>query len=61
MSRTPARFNQADMARAIRAAKQTGSGAVRFLADGTILVDLQAPNLPASPQKDIDPKTEIIL
>lgn len=41
MSRTPARITQADVARAIRAAKQTGAGAVRILPDGTITIALQ--------------------
>lgn len=38
MSRRPARFTQADIARAIRAMKQTGAAevAVRFLPDGGI-------------------------
>jgi hypothetical protein len=40
MSRTPARINQADVARAIRAAKQTGAGRVRLLPDGTIEIDI---------------------
>jgi hypothetical protein len=41
MSRTPARVTQADLARALRAAKQTGAGAVRVLPDGTITIDPQ--------------------
>jgi hypothetical protein len=61
MSRTPARVTQADVARAIRAAKQTGAGAVRILPDGTIQIDLQAPNLAVPPEKDIAPKMEIVL
>lgn len=42
MSRTPARITQADVARAIRAAKQAGAGGVRITPDGTICIDLQA-------------------
>lgn len=42
MSRTPARIRQADVARAIRAAQQTGAGAVRIQPDGTICIDLQS-------------------
>jgi hypothetical protein len=38
MSRTPARFTQADIARAIRAAQQTGAGAIFVLPDGTIRI-----------------------
>jgi hypothetical protein len=40
VSRNPARFTQADVARAIRAAKQTGAGAVLILTDGTIRIEL---------------------
>jgi acylphosphatase len=40
MSRTPARIRQADVARAIRAAQQTGAGAVEVLPDGTIRINL---------------------
>jgi len=42
MSRTPARITQADVARAIRAAKQAGAGGVEIRPDGTIRIDLQA-------------------
>jgi hypothetical protein len=62
MSRTPARITQADAARIIRAAKQTGADSVRFLLpDCTIQVDLQAPNPTASAQKGVAPKMEIVL
>ena len=40
MSRTPARFTQADVARTIRAAKQAGAGGVEVRPDGTIFVHL---------------------
>jgi hypothetical protein len=40
MSRTPARFTQADVARSIRAAKQAGAGAVELRPDGTIRISL---------------------
>jgi hypothetical protein len=43
MSRTPARFTQADVARTIRAAKQAGAGAVELLPDGTIRNCLDGP------------------
>lgn len=42
MSRTAARFTQADVARSIRAAKQAGAGSIRLFPDGTIKIDLQA-------------------
>lgn len=61
MSRTAARVTQADVARVIRAAKQAGAGAVRILPDGTIVIDMQAPN-PVDPQEiKIAPDEEIIL
>lgn len=40
MSRTPARFTQADVARSIRAAKQAGAGLVELRPDGTIRISL---------------------
>jgi hypothetical protein len=40
MSRTPARFTQADVARTIRAAKQAGAGTVELLPAGTIRINL---------------------
>ena len=42
MSRTPARFTQADVARTIRAAKQAGAGGVEIRPDGTIFVHLSS-------------------
>ena len=40
MSRTPARFTQADVARTIRAAKQAGAVGVEVRPDGTIYVHI---------------------
>jgi hypothetical protein len=40
MSRTPARFTQADVARTIRAAKQGGAHGIEVRPDGTIFVYL---------------------
>lgn len=40
MSRTPARFTQADVARTIRAAKQAGVGSVEIRPDGTIFIHI---------------------
>jgi hypothetical protein len=40
MSRTPARFTQADIARTLRAAKQAGADAVEIHPDGAIFVHL---------------------
>lgn len=50
MSRTPARVTQADVARAIRAAKQTGAGAVEVLPDGTIRIQIAPAAAPAEPE-----------
>ena len=43
MSRRPASLSQADVARAIRAARQTGAECVEVRRDGTIVVLLKAP------------------
>ncbi len=49
MSRRPATFTQADVARAIRAAKQAGAEFVEVRPDGTIVVLLKsAPMVPAA-------------
>ena len=40
MSRTRARFTQADVARTIRAAKQAGAGGVEVRPDGSLYVHL---------------------
>lgn len=58
VSRTPARFTQADVARTIRAAKQAGAGAVELLPDGTIRIRLDGSEKPAQP---IEPDREIVL
>jgi hypothetical protein len=60
MSRTPARVTQADVARAIRAAKQTGAGSVRILLDGTIQIDLTAPT-GEKIEKAVESDREIVL
>ena len=58
MSRTPARFSQADVARTIRAAKQAGAGAVELLPDGRIRIRLDGPEKPAQP---VEPDPEVVL
>ena len=42
MSRRPARFTQADVTRAIRAAKQAGAGDVIVAPDGSIVIRLSS-------------------
>jgi hypothetical protein len=60
MSRTPARITQADVARAIRAAKQAGAGTVRILTDGTIQIDLGPPSGDKI-EKTVEREREIVL
>jgi hypothetical protein len=57
MSRTPANFTQADIARSIRAAKQTGAGVVELLPDGTIRITLTSDKADAK----IEPEQEVVL
>jgi hypothetical protein len=61
MSHTPARFNQADIARSIRAAKQAGAGSVRLLPDGTIRIDLQSEPAGDKPENDVEYDRGIVL
>jgi hypothetical protein len=58
MSRTCARFTQADVARSIRAAKQAGAGAVELLPDGTIKIILDRRD---EPEKPVEPDREVVL
>ena len=56
MPRRSATFTQADVARAIRAAKQAGAESLEVRPDGTVVVLLKsAPVLPAAPD---DPFTQ---
>ena len=57
MSRTPARFTQADVARAIRAAQQTGAGGVEVKPDGTISISLST----ATRDQPVDEKAKVVL
>jgi hypothetical protein len=58
LSRTPARFTQADIARAIRAAKQAGAADIIVRPDGSITIKL----FPSSPSaKNLDEDTLIPL
>jgi hypothetical protein len=43
MSRRPAAVTQSDVARVVRAAKQSGAGAVQIQPDGTITILLAPP------------------
>lgn len=55
MSRTVARFTQADVARAVRAAKQAGAGDVVLQRDGTIIVRLSSAKMQPDDEKDLEP------
>jgi hypothetical protein len=54
MTRTPARFTQADVARSIRAAKQAGAGSVELRPDGTIVISMVS----AGEKKEISVEAE---
>lgn len=61
MSRTAAGFTQADIARAIRAAQQTGvTGGVELRPDGTIFIRL-SPNAQASGHRADDQVVKVRL
>ncbi len=61
MSRTPARFTQADVARTIRAARQAGAAAVELRPDGTIWVALHTAPSPENPNDQLDPNHKVEL
>jgi hypothetical protein len=54
MPRRPAKVTQADIARAIRAAKDAGASAVTIDGDGVIRIALTAGAAPIKPANDID-------
>jgi hypothetical protein len=58
MSRTAARFTQADVARSIRAAKQAGARVVELLPDGTIRICLGGEEKPPKP---VESDREVVL
>jgi hypothetical protein len=60
MPRRPAHFTQADVARAVRAAKQAGADHVEVRPDGTILVKL-SPDNPSQRPAPLEPEREIVL
>ena len=59
MSRTRARFTQADVARTIRAAKQAGARAVELRPDGTICISLDSTG--EKPEVRVEPEQEVVL
>lgn len=54
MPRRPAKVTQADLARAIRAAKEAGASAVSVDADGVIRIALAASAAPTKPTEGVD-------
>ena len=60
MPRRPATITQADVARAIRAAKQTGVQEIEIKRDGSILFRLPPTSAPST-AVDLEPEKEIIL
>jgi hypothetical protein len=61
MSRTPAKFTQADVARTIRAAKQAGAYGVELMPDGTIRIALSPLSQAQVPPDQVDDGEEIVL
>lgn len=60
MGRGPCKFTQADVARAIRAAKREGAAGVEIKPDGSILVNLS----PKTTEQDQEPergKKELVM
>ena len=54
MPRRPAKVTQADIARAIRAAKKAGASAVTVDGEGVIRIALTASAAPIQPARDLD-------
>ncbi len=61
MSRRPAKVTQADVARAIRAARQCGAWAVRIQPDGTIKIELEPEAAGEKTKETVEPAREIVL
>lgn len=61
MSRKSARFTQADVARVLRAAQQTGAGKVVILPDGTIQIATQPEPQVDKADRPVAREREIVL
>lgn len=65
MSRTPARHSQADIARALRAARQVGAGGVEVRPDGSMFIHLSplhgGGKLSVEVEKDLEPDDGAVL
>lgn len=60
MTRRPALLTQAEVARAIRAARQAGASSIEVRPDGTIHVSL-VPQAPENPSEGLERRREIVL
>jgi hypothetical protein len=61
MSRRPARCTEADLRRAIRAAKHEGAGDVIALPDGSILIRVSPESAPVGEKSAIEPEAKVVL
>jgi hypothetical protein len=61
MSRRQAKFTQADVARAIRAAKKNGATDITVRPDGSIVIGLIASTVPAEADQPLAPGEDIVL
>jgi hypothetical protein len=61
MSRSPARVTQADVARSIRAAMQSGAGGVEVRPDGTIFIHLTRTEPVEKQQNTVEFDEDVVL
>jgi hypothetical protein len=61
MSRRQAKFTQADVSRAIRAAKKAGASDITIRADGSIAIGLVPEEAPARAKAELAPGEDIVL
>lgn len=61
MSRRLAKVTQADVARAIRAAKQAGATDITIRPDGSIVVGLSLTQIQAGGEPELAPELDIVL
>jgi len=61
MSRRLAKVTQADVARAIRAAKQAGATDITIRPDGSIVIGLSLTQIQAAAEPELAPELDIVL
>jgi hypothetical protein len=61
MSRRLAKVTQADVARAIRAAKQAGATDITIRPDGSIVIGLSLTQIQAGAEPELAPELDIVL